>query len=663
MAYKQAPVARPKKSAGLHTTQTIGRSEESENEASYFGESVTTAQLQRAIANPRNASPGAILNLQARYGNQAVQRMLVQRDFKDTMDKFNNRSKQLAGKVQTGFRRTFGTSNQQKAANPETLDAGSKEGQAFVKHATVNQSAFDREQAALDRNAQIKEDLIQKKHQVKLKMATEGKTEGGEELVKLLTKAIFSYDPTKLEYAQKAVNAIGKADEFIAGKGSTAMSAGKSLTSAASEKFGTEHIGQLKNASSNFGKGSDILSAVSGIGTAVLNFKAAVDVILDLVNNGDVAWATFRDRVFAQLSEAGKNILNLAKAGTNIAKDFGASGLGSVVPGLNIGVEAAILLNLGYKLVMEADRALSAQELLETAKKGGSKNQIVYEQAITHLRNRDIQLLSHNLVSVAASLTKIAGNITTLAGVDMGVGVAVTTIGTAVDGVNTTVRLIAESYKAGKVQENRKQFAESKDQADLEAGAAKVLLGHDPKHVTQFLITKARKYANYQQTAVKVSKSKYTGAKIALETVGNFNITPSMLLDESVTDLQLRTIMLTKLEQAEDPKTLGDKIVSGYNMAKDIVEKVINIIDKPTHVAVISQMKNILNYGDKKGRGTGWKIKQFFGGESVPQMRKTIMELFQAMNTAQKKELFSKFDDISDEAMLLDELILTSKGY
>ena len=72
----------------------------------------TVSELRRAVINPRSASPGAILGLQSRYGNQAVQRLVakssgleVQRgfmgDFKQNLAKTLSKDKKR-GKI-AGF--------------------------------------------------------------------------------------------------------------------------------------------------------------------------------------------------------------------------------------------------------------------------------------------------------------------------------------------------------------------------------------------------------------------------------------------------------------------------------------------------------------------------------------------------------------------------------
>src|SRR5215213_4117730 len=62
---------------GSHTAQFGEEAEEAEaHTAATIAYNVSNNELRRAVANPHSASPQAILGLQARYGNQAVQRVV-----------------------------------------------------------------------------------------------------------------------------------------------------------------------------------------------------------------------------------------------------------------------------------------------------------------------------------------------------------------------------------------------------------------------------------------------------------------------------------------------------------------------------------------------------------------------------------------------------------
>ncbi len=61
-----------------YTNQHASQVEEAKQVSKVNGAAApSNAELSRAVSNPRTASQNAILGLQARYGNQAVQRLLV----------------------------------------------------------------------------------------------------------------------------------------------------------------------------------------------------------------------------------------------------------------------------------------------------------------------------------------------------------------------------------------------------------------------------------------------------------------------------------------------------------------------------------------------------------------------------------------------------------
>jgi phosphoglycolate phosphatase-like HAD superfamily hydrolase len=65
------------KATGPRTPQFGDEVEGVEHQATPVSETASTIELRRAVINPRSVSPDAILGLQSRYGNQAVQRLLA----------------------------------------------------------------------------------------------------------------------------------------------------------------------------------------------------------------------------------------------------------------------------------------------------------------------------------------------------------------------------------------------------------------------------------------------------------------------------------------------------------------------------------------------------------------------------------------------------------
>ncbi len=133
-----------------------------------------------------------------------------------------------------------------------------------------------------------------------------------------------------------------------------------------------------------------------------------------------------------------------------------------------------------------------------------------------------------------------------------------------------------------------------------------------------------------------------------------------MLLDESIPDKDLRALIVHHLQESEDPATLGEKIKDVVLKIKSIPAKVKELGGKPTVVRLVGAIKNHFNYGGNKERGKAWRLKQFFGGDSVPELEAGIRHVLSSITLGEKLSLAhhlkDKFGEKSNEWKMLKVL-------
>ncbi len=621
---------------------------------------------QNVVSSPP-LTPANILSMQRTVGNQAVLRLLAERN--DSTSKHTHAPTNMLQRnaVTTSFRRTFGTTDMQKAEKPVEMDASQGKGKAFLDQATANQAVFDQEDAQVEADKAKKIEIRNKQREIKLEM---GKKNADPEKIKTLNQEVATFKGDKekeldLSGAEDASKYSGLAGSVTGFSGSVAGSSkpiaklvnpGDRATIGATSGSGNDtRIVEVGNAA----KGVDVIGGITDMANIAKNVSGLVANIKTLTSSKKTgANAAQRELAGNELVDGfldfGQTLLTTAQRGEKLAGSFGgadmANSMTHQIPILGIVTSLIGLIQTTKNMIEQCYRVHKERQLYN---KAVSSKDFVYMASLGHLRNRDIQLVASTTVELIVLGLKVAGNAATLSGIGATVGVPLNLAATALGGANSVAHMLADSYKAGLVQENRKQFKDAGKTGDQAAGAASVLIAEDVKHAAQTLIHKARKFTD--------DPVKHARDELAYKAVKLYGITEAMLADASIPDKDLRALIVHKLQESEDPETLGEKLKGVLLKIKSLPAKAKELGGKPTVVRLIAEVKNFLNYGGKEDRGRGWRAGQFFGGDSAPDLEAGIKYLWTTISLTEKLQLANhlkdKFGEKSNEWELLKAVV------
>jgi hypothetical protein len=406
----------------------------------------------------------------------------------------------------------------------------------------------------------------------------------------------------------------------------------------------------------NAAKGSAVIGGISSLASIAQDVAGIVSNIQVLTSSKKTgANAAQRelagDKLVDGFLDFGQTLVSTAQTGERLAASFGDAAMANSmvydqIPILGIVTSIIGLVQTTKKMIEQCYRVHKERQLVNAAKKG---KDVVYIASLGHLRNRDIQLVASSSVELIVLGLKVAGNAATLSGIGATVGVPLNITAAALGGANKVAHTLANSYKAGLVQENRKQFKDAAGKGDKAAGAASILIAEDVKHASQTLVSLARKFVK--------DPVKYARDEMAYKAVKLYGITEKMLADESIPDKDLRALIVHHLQESEDPETLGEQIKNVILKIKTLPAKAKELGGKPTVVRLIAAIKNHLKYGGKGDRGTGWRFGQFVGGDSAPDLEAGVSYILANITLGEKlnlvRELKEKFGAESNEWKLL----------
>lgn len=616
------------------------------------------------ISQPLTHSQANILSMQRTLGNQAVLRLIADR--KEQAVKIGPVTTKAVQRnvVTTGFRRTFGTNDSQKAENPVEMDASQGDGAKFLKQANKNQKVFDREEEEESAAKAKKIEIRNKQRQIKLEM---GKPTVDQAKIQTLSAEIGVYKKEKegqldtsgaddgASYSGKIGSATGFAGSVASGSKSMAkvVNPGDKATIGVTSGSGNStRIVEVGNAA----KGSDVISGITSLASIAKNISGIVGNIQTLtadkksgVNSPQRLIAG--DKLVDGFLDFGQTLVSTAQTGERLAASFGDAAMANSmisdqIPILGIVTSIIGLAQTAKKLIEQSYRVHKERQLVNKAEKA---KDLVYQASLGHLRNRDIQLVANSSVEVVVLGLKVAGNAATLSGIGATVGVPLNATATALGLANKLAHALADSYKAGLVLENRKQFKDAGGKGNQAAGAASVLIAEDVKHASQTLVSLARKFVE--------DPVKYARDEMAFKAVKLYGITDKMLADESIPDKDLRALIVHHLQESEDPETLGEQIKNVLLKIKSLPAKAKELGGKPTVVRLMAAIKNQLKYGGKDDRGGGWRAGQFLGGDSAPDLEAGIRYILANISLGEKlllaRALKEKFGEKSNEWKLL----------
>ncbi|MDB5082042.1 MAG: hypothetical protein JWP00_3966 [Chloroflexi bacterium] len=613
------------------------------------------------VGQPSTFSRDKILSMQRTVGNQAVLRLIAER--KEQVVKSSPTTVQRNG-VTTSFRRTFGTNDMQKAENPVEMDSTQGDGAKFLKQAGKNQKVFDQEEAEESAVKAKKIEIRNKQRQIKLEM---GKPKVDQDKIQTLSTEIGIYKKEK----EGQLDTSGANDgKFYSGKiggatgfAGTVASSSKSMakvvnpgdkgtigvTSGSGDNTRIVEVG-------NAAKGSDVIGGITSLASIAQDVSGIVGNIQILTSSKKTGANSPQrkiagDKLVDGFLDFGKTLVTTAQTGERMAASFGDAAMANSmiydqVPILGIVTSIIGLVQTARKMIEQCYRVHKERQLVNEAEKA---KDAVYKASLGHLRNRDIQLVANSSVELIVLGLKVAGNAATLSGIGATVGVPLNAAATALGLANKVAHTLADSYKAGLVQENRKQFKDAGGKGNQAAGAASVLIAEDVKHASQTLVSLARKFTK--------DPVKYARDEMAFKAVKLYGITEKMLADESIPDKDLRALIVHHLQESEDPETLGEQIKNVLLKIQTLPAKVKELGGKPTAVRLMAAIKNHLKYGGKNDRGKGWRFGQFVGGDSAPDLEAGISYILANISLGEKlllaHNLKDKFGGKSNEWKLL----------
>jgi hypothetical protein len=558
------------------------------------------------------------------FGTPSINKLFINPDDKKANDK-----KAAGNSVVEAVKHAMLPADQQRAANPELKDANSVAGLAAVDQINNNRKVRDQ-----DKKTQEEKDKEEAALAAALKKSGQKPDSAGE------SKALAAIE--KLGAAADTGSSVLNAPDALAETRDdvgNAAAQGKALAQSITGRGAkaaeeTPEVDEEENQSGFLPEVKQMLGRIQLFSGLVDGLKKTMEDAKNIKSGDDIEQNQSKIAMVDNVKDIGDKLGEVGTVGAELGARFGGnSGVAAAagyLPILGIIVHASDIARTGFDLVAESMRSRSALSQYAAASESKSKNKELYMASLSHLRSRNLQLVTGEVFSIVVSSLKLVGSL-----VPPPVGLMLSGAATVLGTVSDIAHSLYDSYKAGKVHANRNQFAGSEDEAkklgdehaDQKAGAAMYLLGHDPIEVATFLINKGRKFAQAERNEEgkpmgvdkatgKAKVKNYAGAQIAMKSLEAYGITEAMLKNSSLSVTRLAEMMLTKLkEEDDDLKTVGDKLLdvkskveNGFEEGSKKAKGMLSV--DPKYIELLRVVKNARAYKGKTDRDEKWDGEQ-----------------------------------------------------